>query len=467
MRILFSNTFYQQRVEYTSLISVVPPLDIASTAALVRERLPAVDVALLDANVLQLDDEAHLTRIRAVRPDVIVFSAATHSINTVARLVAQLEDVNATKVLVGTHGSALPEQTLDEIPGLDVVVRGEPEWTVLAMVEALIDGDGICEVEGLNLRAGSGVFETPDRFHEPDLDALPFPARDLLPNHLYSSPYSSGVTAIRTTRGCPGRCKFCDSHLLYGARTRVRDPKLVVDEMEQCHERYGTRYFAIIDHTFTARRSFVEAVCQGMIDRGLHEQVRWVCNTRVDMLTDDLLALMRRAGCLQIGIGIESVDNARLNTIDKGITEDQISTAIERIKRHRIIAMGYSIIGFPEDTRESIAATKQKILAFDPHTLQLSFATPLPGTKLREQALAEDRVLSDNWDDYVFLRRSILRHDTLSTQELESLRRDIISSFYFRPAKFLRLSTYMMTKARVDVGQAARAFWKITRNLGS
>jgi len=468
MRVLFTNTCYQQRVEYTSLISVVPPLELATCAALVRRDLPGVDVSLLDANVLGLADAALARRIRDLNPDVVVFWAATFAINSVRNIVAELSAVCEAKlVLTGSHGSALPERTFAEIPGLDVIVRGEPEWTVLELVRSWKRGDDLERVDGIHARLDDGgrLASTPDRAACLDLDSLPVPARDLLPNHMYSAPWSTRVTALRTTRGCPGACRFCDSHLMVGRRTRTRAPVAVVNEMEDCAKAFGTDYFAILDHTFTARREFVEAVCEGILGRRNLRGVRWVCNTRVDMLSEDLVALMRKAGCLQIGLGIESADNARLSQVKKNITEDQIRGAIGRLKHHGIIAMGYTIIGFPGDDADKIARTKAKILDLDPHTLQLSFATPLPGTGLRDDCVAEDRILSDDWDDYVFLRKSIIRNEALSPSELEALRRDIVKSFYLRPGKLARLGWFLAARARPSTRATFQASLKVLRNM--
>jgi radical SAM superfamily enzyme YgiQ (UPF0313 family) len=465
LKVLFSNTNYQKQVEYTSLISVVPPLDIAYCAALVRQNLPEIETAILDANVLGLTEKQHAQKIKEAAADVVVFTAATYAINCASRLATTLKDDEMTFVVVGAHGTALPQKTLEEFEAFDVVVRGEPEWTVSDLVGALFEHRDLCSVGSIHYRTQAGIKATKDRCGASELDELPFPARDLLPNALYSSPYSDGVTALRTTRGCPGRCSFCDGHLLYGRKTRMRQPQSVVDEIEQCVTQFQTKYFAIIDHTFTADRTFVLDVCNGIIERNLHRKIRWACNTRVDMMDDPMPALMRKAGCLQIGIGIESADDKQLETISKGISETQIKQAIKQMKRHGIIAMGYAIVGFPWDTAKTIENTRKKIFDQAPHTLQLSFATPLPGTAFGKQCKDAGIILSDNWDDYVFLRKSIVRNDSLSSEQIATLRADIVRSFYFRPAKLLGLIFFVWLRTRVRFVSAVRAFFKIARNM--
>lgn len=465
MRIAFTNTNYQKRVEYASLISVAPPLDLAYCAALARQRLPETEISILDANALGLTEDEQSARLAASGAEVVVYTAATYAMNSVARIAAGLRGRVKHQALIGTHGTALPEDTLREAPGLDAVVRGEPEQTVAELLAAWATDRSLETVRGIHYRSEGAIIGNDDRPPLDELDTLPFPARDLLPNELYSSPFGRRVTALRATRGCPGQCRFCDSHLLFGARTRLRRPERIVEEIAECRARYGIDYLAIIDHTFTTDRPFVAEICRRLIERRLPRRVRWVCNTRVDMLDDETAALLKKAGCLQVGLGMESAANPRLAAMEKGITEEQIRRAIGCLKRHGIIAMGYAIIGFPQDDAASIAETRKKIFRLNPHTLQLSFATPLPGSKLRVDCLAEGRLLTDNWDDYVFLNKPIIRNDTLSPADLLRRRDAILRHFYFRPRKLLELAFFFAFRARVNLPAAWRAARKIIGNL--
>ncbi|MDD5560776.1 MAG: radical SAM protein [Candidatus Omnitrophica bacterium] len=465
MKIIFSNTFYQERVEYTSLITVIPPLDLAYCAAVVRTHIPEASIVILDANALRLNSETQLKRIKDLDADVLILTAATHSINAVKYLCEALQDKKITIILIGHHGSAFPEATLRFIPGLDIVVFGEPEITVFEIIKSFAEKKQLSSVKGIYYRLKGQIFNTEARDLLKELDSLPFPARDLLPNSLYFSPYSSGVTALQATRGCPGQCIFCDSHLINGRQYRARNPSRVVDEIQECVTKLGIKYFAIIDHTFTVKREFVEEICDGIIQRGLHRRIRWASNTRVDMLNERLVSLMKRAGCIQIGIGIESGSNRKLALLQKDITESQIKEAIQRIKRNGIVAMGYAIIGFPGDTKASIEETKEKIFDFNPHILQLSFATPLPGSALYQDCLQSNRILSDNWDDYVFLRKPIVLNDDITSEELSVLRKDIVKRFYFRISKLSELFYFFITRIHPDYLNCFKSLLKVISNI--
>ena len=452
-------------MEYTSLISVIPPLDLAYCAALVRRRVPENHVSILDANVLKLSFIEQLEYIKNLKPDIHIFTAATHSINAVKYICQALAGEKIIKILIGSHGSAFPKETLQLIPELDIVVYGEPEITVSEIVQALVERKELSLVRGIYYRNHGVILNTDSRLLLKDLDELVFPARDLLPNKLYFSPYSSGVTAIQTTRGCPGQCVFCDSHLINGQAYRERNPDRVVEEIEECLRKYKIKYFAIIDHTFTANRAFVTAVCNGIISKNIHKKIHWACNTRVDMLTDQLALLMKQAGCIQVGIGIESGYNTGLVSLRKNITETQIKGAIQRLKRVGIIAMGYAIIGFPKDSLESIGQTKKKIFDFNPHTLQLSFATPLPGSDLYEYCRKDNRIISNNWDDYCFLRKSIILNDSMSCEDLARLRRKIIKQFYFRLSKIVELVFFFIFRVRLNYLNCFKGAIKIVLNI--
>ena len=465
MKILFTNTYYQKKVEYTSLISIVPPLDLAYAAAAVREIEGAHEIRIIDANAerYSMYDLSH--RIREYAPDILVVTAPTHSINAARDIFESARDCDFITMLMGTHGTALPEETLRYIPALDIILLGESERILQRIIPRLETGSDIADIPGIAYRVKEHVAIQEKDCLDGPFDALPFPARDLLPNHKYASPFANRVTAIQTTRGCPGRCVFCDSHLLYGYNYRARNPHRVVDEIEQCFRDYSITYFAVLDHTFTAYSHYVIDICNEIIRRDLHHSITFVCNTRVDMLDDNVLRIMKQAGCLQIGIGIESGETDRLRQIHKNISQEQLKDAVQRIKKHGMLVMGYALIGFPHETIEDIRKTERIIFELNPHTLQLSFATPLPGTELYAACEKENRILSDNWDDFVFLRKSVIKNQHMGTEELEYRRQRILTRFYLRPSKLLEIIFFLLFRVRIHYISSLKAGLKIVTSL--
>ncbi len=466
VRIILSNTYFRKQVESASLMSVVPPLDLSYCAAVLRESgigKRGLQVTLIDANALGLDFDDHRDMIVSSEPEILVLTAKTNSINAAGRLCREIKRQNklVKTVLVGPHGTALPRQTMEEIPQLDFIILGEPERTIVEIAGGIIGNKDINTIQNIAYRKGSGVQVNQKQAFIRDLDSLPFPARDLLPNSRYWSPFSGRVTAIEATRGCPGRCSYCEMHNLYGFSIRKRDPERIADEIEDCVKRYGTEYFAFVDHNFTADASFVERFCSIIIERGLGEKISWSCNSRVDMIERKTLDLMRQAGCLLVGTGIEAGDEKHLEAMRKGISQEQIRDTVRNIKEAGLFAMGYSMIGYPGDTIKDVELTEKLLSDYNPHMIQVSMATPLPGSELYDRCKKEGLIASSDWDDFSFLKKSVIKNTKLPPWKLEKERKRMISGFYLRPKKLLELTRLMLFNPKVRYNNVVRAFFRI------
>jgi len=467
MKILFSNIYYQQKVEAASLMSIVPPLDIAYCASVLRQSQNKLNINLIDANAQRLKFQKHLDMIINKKPDILVLTAKTYSINSVKRLckILRKKDNELRLILIGSHGSALPKQTLIEIPELDFIILGEPEYIVRELIENIMSGKNSSKLPAIVYGEGSKIFVNNKVGFIKDLNQLPFPARDLLPNDRYWAPYSDRVTAIQATRGCPGRCNYCEMHNLYGFKIRKRDPNNIVMEIQECIKKYNTEYFAIIDHNFIADKEFIEEFCRIIIKKGLQRKIIWSCNSRVDMVHKETLDIMKKAGCLQIGVGVEAGDDKHLKLTGKGIRQDQIKKTIDNIKRAGIMVMGYAMIGYPGDTIEDIKRTKRLLFDFNPHVIQLSLATPLPGSQLYDYCNKKGLITTKNWDDYIFLNKSIIKNKNLPSRKLIEEKNRIVFRFYFRPIKIIELNYLILFRTRVKYINIVKGFFKILASL--
>lgn len=476
IKVMFSNTFYSPNVSSVSLISVVPPLDLAYCASVLRTSLERVDVNILDANALKLDIKSQTDQIISYCPDFLVFSAKTYSIPLVKKISEEVKTTSSNRptiILIGTHGSALPKETLYEIKDIDFIIIGEPEQTLLELVKSFLKaGNKINQtsLEGINGLAYkdskiSSIKVNNKRPSLKELDSLPFPARDLLPNHLYSSPYSGRVTSIETNRGCPGSCTYCEMHNLYGKNIRSRSAGSVVKEIRLCVEELGVRYFAFSDHTFTSNSSFVNDLCKKLISSGLNNKIVWSCNTRLDKLSEDLIKNMKKAGCFQIGVGIESGSDKNLKIVKKGVDQALISGMVLKMKKAGIFVMGYAIIGFPWETEKDIRDTEEVLFSVNPHILQISFATPLPGSSLYGYCLKHSLLLSKDWGDFSFLKKSIIKNENISNEKLGVIRKKILSRFYLRPKKLITLTKVLLFNKSVNYISCLKSFFSVLSHL--
>jgi len=273
-----------------------------------------------------------------------------------------------------------------------------------------------------------------------DLDALPAPARDLLPMDRYRCTDSDSFTTLVAMRGCPCACVYCAVPSLFGRRVRHRDPDRVVAEMQEVQDRYRIEFFSFVDDTFTSRFDWVERFCDRMVESGLASRVRWICLTRPDMVTQDLMVRMRRAGCVRVELGIESASEPGRRYLKKGLTVPAIRDAFCAARRAGLSTMAFAILNIPGETADDIRRTMDLILEVNPDYLQVSFLTPYPGTPLRVRAEAEGWRLSEDWARYSFLNEVVFTHGTLSEQEVRLWHGRILRAFYLRPRTLFNLA---------------------------
>ena len=204
----------------------------------------------------------------------------------------------------------------------DYGIIGEGEQTALELVNAIHSGnkEEIPSIKGIIFRNDSGIVRTPPRAYIEDLDTIPFPARHLLPDlkkYRYRFYKHLPTATIITSRGCPYQCTFCD-RAVFGNKLRMRSIKNMLDEIEILVKEYGVRGINIQDDLFTITPQRVIEFCDQLMSRKL--KISWSCLARVDCITPEMLKIMKKAGCWQIGYGIESGNQKILNTINKNIT---------------------------------------------------------------------------------------------------------------------------------------------------
>ena len=211
-------------------------------------------------------------------------------------------------------------------------------------------------------------------------------------------------TGVATSRGCPSRCTFCAAGVLWRGKYRQRSAPNVVEEFVDLsallHSLRRHLAVSIVDDTFLVDQRRVEEICCTLLKRGL--DIKWECDGRaVDLQDIHLLHLMKRAGCGGVFIGIESGSPQTLRRVEKGCTRETIANAVSLVNRAGMKVTGGIIIGFPWETEEDIVETARFVKNLPLNGVSVTFATPFPGTKLRESVTAQGRELdSIPWDDY-------------------------------------------------------------------
>jgi anaerobic magnesium-protoporphyrin IX monomethyl ester cyclase len=363
-------------------------------------------VRLLDCTFLSRERALRLAL--AARADVIgVYCMATMREDAVW-FARQLRGRCDLLVAGGPLPTCEPEAFLADF---DVVVRGEGEQTMVDLLTARASGADLGVVPGAVVAAADGgaAASAPPPPFAADLDALPFPARDLLPNAAYISHgrrrYGYAVTTVMSSRGCPFACEFC-SNVVFGSSYRERSPARVVDEIEEALA-LGYDRIAFSDDVFTMRSERVAAVCDEIERRGL--RFEWECLARVDGVDRATAARMRRAGCRTVFFGIESGSDEILRVMRKGITVAQARDAVWAAHDAGLEVGAFFILCYPSDTDETVLDTLRFAGSLPLDYLGLSMPYPLPGTALRERM--QGRVTGESRPDGSLLLNQQLTYE--------------------------------------------------------
>jgi anaerobic magnesium-protoporphyrin IX monomethyl ester cyclase len=283
-------------------------------------------------------------------------------------------------IVGGPLPSVYPENFLGEF---DIVVRGEGEQTMLEIVQFNRGEKELSQIPGIVYNGlNRKIVYNPPRKLISNLDSIPLPSRDLFDNKAYMNYYQQThghlITSIISSRGCPYHCDFC-SKPVFGDSYRERSAKNVLDEIEDVLS-YGYEYVFFQDDCFTLNQKRVEEICNAILDRKI--KIGWYCLSRVDAINQEMLSMMRQAGCKQIFFGIESGNNSVLKMMKKEFTIEQTRKAVELTAASEIKTGAFFILGYPGETDETILNTIQFATSLPLDYLSFTLPYPIPGTGL-------------------------------------------------------------------------------------
>lgn len=374
MRILLINPPYPLS-EFPSLTT-----GLSSIAAVLLKEGHVIEI--LDLLLQSFTEEKIKKSLKCFSPDAVGITSVTMNFPLTREIlrICKAYDPELVTIMGGPHVSFAVEESFREASELDIIVRKEGEETIVGLMDVLERGKDPKSVRGIAFRNEGEIVQTEDAPFIEDLDALPFPARHLLPLSKYLALH--GRASVLSSRGCPYGCVFCVGHRMIGRRGRFRNPASVVDEMETL-ARWGFRSICIDDDLFTLNHRHATAICDEIIARGL--EIIWHVFARVDTVNRKLLETMRSAGCTSLCYGIESGSQMVLDLIKKRITIDQARKAVELAKDVGMDLIASFIIGLPGETRETLLETVSFAQSlgcrFGYHLL-----APFPGTDVRNMA---------------------------------------------------------------------------------
>lgn len=352
-----------------------PPLGPAYVAASLRAA--GHKVTILDCTFLSREEA--LDRVRTAGVDVV----GVYIMMTMRRDALALARAARGRCRLLIAGGPLPSCDPDAYTAdFDVVVRGEGERTVVEVLDAFDRG----ALGGLPAVIGPPPLSA-------DLDSLPRPARDLLPNADYLAHWrrrgARSTTSVMTTRGCPFHCEFC-SNAVFGVSYRARSASSVLDEVEEALS-YGFERIHFADDVFTLDRRRLLEICAEIRRRELH--FGWECLGRVDSVDLETAAAMKRAGCERIFFGIESGSDATLALMNKRITVEKARRAVEAARSAGLSAGAFFILCYPGEDDEAVLTTLRFATRLPLDYVSFTMPYPLPHTALYDRLA--DRITAE------------------------------------------------------------------------
>lgn len=388
----------------TGKFSLDPPLYLANVASLLRrDRHKNCTIKLMDFDTLDFSKIQCLDVIREFSPDYIVIHVALDSFYYDIQIIREIKKKwpFKTVIAIGTAATLISNDLLEN--GVDYCIKGEPELKTLQLLDRLSENKKSNDTR-------CNFVQHPD--------FLPFPLRESLPNDNYIMPIFGKTTSIIPSRGCGGRCTYCRVRYMHGVKIRNRSPGNIVDEMEECINRYNIKTFKFRGDNFMGSHTFISKFCDEIKSRKLN--VNWFINSRSDSCTNiKLLKKLKDNGCQAVAIGTESGSDKILGNIKKDITKKQNLKAIKNLKKVDLTSHTYFILGLPGENKETIKETLNFIETAQPDFIAPNTPKPYPHTPLYNYMVKNDFLIDkDFWRKGIFIPR--VKTKELSFEELRN-----------------------------------------------
>ena len=377
------------------------PIGLAYVAAAVEKS--GFQVQMIDNYMLEKPIEEIKAEFAKLKPEIvgITCSSVTYS-RVIETAKAVKETVPACKVVVGGWHASYEPETLLQNPEVDYVVMGEGEIAMVQLANYIIKGDKASEpskIAGLAYRTEGKIVKNQRQFIT-NMDEIPFPAWHLLPMDRYVREMEylnvKPVDNMSIARGCPFSCAFCETTGLMGRTCRTFSPQRVVDEIKYLITNFGTKGVYFINDNFTVKKKETIELCRLIRENKL--DLQWVCDTRADLISKELLQEMKSAGCKTIWFGVESGSPRILEKINKGITVEQTERAFELCRDEGIQTACSFLLGIPGETVEDMKTSFKFARKLDPDFCRWNIYIAVPGSPLYDEVMQNH--LYDQIEDY-------------------------------------------------------------------
>ncbi len=442
------------------------PLGLYYLAAFVRDR--GWRCKAIDAEATNATYEDIIRMMAEGDFDILGISSTTVAFHRALELASAVKAARPGTIVIigGPHVSTQPAHPL-QFDAFDYAVRNEGELTLAELLDVIEQNGDPAGVAGLTYRRNGEVVVNPPREYIADLDTLPFPAYDMIPDmQLYSPPPLNyrrrPVANIITARGCPNDCTFCEN-TTFGRRCRMRSAESVVDEIEMLIRKYGVREISFVDDTFTVKPKRIYEIFDIARARGL--QFPWSCMSRVNTVDEKLLTYMRDNGCWYIGFGIESGNEDILKVIKKKIRLADVERVVRICDKLGIVTKGFFIIGHPMETEQTINETISFACRIPLNHVVVTINTPMPGTEQYANAKQYGTLDVSDWNEFNYWK-PVFVPKGLTPELLLAKQKQFIRKFYVRPSNLWRQGRFIFSSSAnirqmgQVIGGSLKYLWK-------
>lgn len=450
--------YHQKHMENLDFVSnnfgVFPPVGLMYVSSILKKN--GHETRIIDVKAEKLSKEEVLKRLKDFNPDIMGVMMIPLTARITLDWIKFMKSKMDIPVITGNYAMVHYPREVVSNDSIDFGIVGSAREVLPKLLERIESGEDYEDLEGLAFKRGDGsvVVNDPPQITE-DLNKLPFPDRDSIDNSLYSSMASARTpfTILVTSYGCKFNCSFCD---MGSFGYSERKPDEVVDEIEECVDKYGIKEMDIFDRDFLMNKERSIEICQKIINRNI--DIRWSCRTRVDQVNEEILKLMKSAGCRLILYGIESGEQEVLNDMNKGITTEETKKTIELTNKMGIDTLGFFILGGPNETVKDMKKTIEFSKELPLDYAQFFRMIGKPGAKLYEdikedlgydyfgelvKGKIKDRELEKPWTN-------------LSNEEINKWAKKAYKEFYLRPSyilkRFININSLRELKRYINVG---------------
>jgi radical SAM superfamily enzyme YgiQ (UPF0313 family) len=417
------------------------PIGMASIAAVLLEK--GYDVKALDATAFNLSIDQIKDYVKKYGPDVVGLSAMTPTIDKAKQIAKAVKEVSDAKIAIGgVHASISPDEIIAN-KDIDFVIAGEGEMIFLDLCDVLKEKKDLKEVDGLIFKDKEEVIKNKPKELIKDLDILPIPAVHLFPVRKYSQSVGESAKFITmiTSRGCPYICTYCinSCDALFGKKYRAMSAERVIKEIKYYIDKYKVKEIDFYDDNFTFDKKRVEKICELILENNL--KFKWKCSSRIESIDLELLKKMKKAGCYLIAYGVESGNKELLDSVKRFTDLDKVKEVFRLTHKARIKTIAYFMIGFPEETKQTIKKTVDFAISLDPTYVQFAVITPYPHTEIFNEYKKHDLLMTEEWSRFNYtgdMTYPVIKTKYLSSKELHEEYKKAIRRFYLRPKYILK-----------------------------